>query len=361
MRSEPASAREASHSQRKLTMADSETVLLDVKNLRKHFPITEGFMKRVVGQVKAVDGVSFAVKKQETLGLIGESGCGKTTVGRSILRAIEPTGGEVFFEDHGRMVDVCRLSRRELRSFRRHMQMVFQDPYSSLNPRMTVFDIVAEPLVVNRIARGAELEDRVAELLRVVGLDPQFMRRYPHAFSGGQRQRIGVARALALNPRLIIGDEPVSALDVSVQAQVLNLLQELQERLGLTYLFISHDLAVVEHISDRIAIMYVGQIVELSDEETLFATPRHPYTEALLSAVPKPDPSYTKRKILLKGEVADPANPPSGCYFHPRCPYAEDLCREETPELINVSPPEQDPHFVRCHFSDTLQLVGIDA
>lgn len=342
-------------------MTDSNSVLLDVKNLRKYFPITEGFLKRVVGQVKAVDGVSFAVKKQETLGLIGESGCGKTTVGRSILRAIEPTGGEVLLEDGGTMVDVCRLSRRELRAFRRHMQMVFQDPYSSLNPRMTVFDVVAEPLVVNRIARGAELEDRVAELLRVVGLDPQFMRRYPHAFSGGQRQRIGVARALALNPRLIIGDEPVSALDVSVQAQVLNLLQELQERMGLTYLFISHDLAVVEHISDRIAIMYVGQIVELADEETLFATPKHPYTEALLSAVPKPDPTYVKRKILLQGEVADPGNPPSGCYFHPRCPYSEVVCREESPELVNVAPADSDPHFVRCHFSDRLNLVGFEA
>ena len=319
-------------------MSDLNSVLLDVKNLRKYFPITEGFLKRVVGQVKAVDGVSFAVKKQETLGLIGESGCGKTTVGRSILRAIEPTDGEVLFEDGGTMVDVCRLSRRELRTFRRHMQMVFQDPYSSLNPRMTVFDVVAGPLVVNRIARGAELEDRVAELLRVVGLDPQFMRRYPHAFSGGQRQRIGVARA-----------------------QVLNLLQELQERMGLTYLFISHDLAVVEHISDRIAIMYVGQIVELADEETLFATPKHPYTEALLSAVPKPDPTYEKRKILLQGEVADPANPPSGCYFHPRCPYAEDVCREESPELVNVAPADSDPHLVRCHFSDRLNLIGIEA
>ncbi|MCE2441276.1 MAG: ATP-binding cassette domain-containing protein [Candidatus Latescibacteria bacterium] len=341
-------------------MGQNRSVLLDVKNLRKYFPITEGFMKRVVGQVKAVDGVSFAVKKQETLGLIGESGCGKTTVGRSILRAIEPTAGEVLFEDGGTMVDVCRLSRRELRTFRKHMQMVFQDPYSSLNPRMTVFDIVAEPLVVNRITRGAELEDRVAELLRVVGLDPQFMRRYPHAFSGGQRQRIGVARALALNPRLIIGDEPVSALDVSVQAQVLNLLQELQERMGLTYLFISHDLAVVEHISDRIAIMYVGQIVELADEETLFATPKHPYTEALLAAVPKPNPAYRKRKIPLQGEVADPANPPSGCYFHPRCPYAEDVCREDLPELVNVAPADSDPHYVRCHFSDTLSLIGIE-
>jgi peptide/nickel transport system ATP-binding protein len=240
------------------------------------------------------------------------------------------------------------------------MQLVFQDPYSSLNPRMTVFDIVAEPLIVNRIARGRELEDRVTELLRLVGLDPHYMRRYPHAFSGGQRQRIGVARALALNPRLIIGDEPVSALDVSVQAQVLNLLQELQERLGLTYLFISHDLAVVEHISDRIAIMYVGRIVELADEEILFASPRHPYTEALLSAVPKPDPGHRKRKIVLKGEVADPANPPSGCYFHPRCEYARDVCRNETPELLNVAAPGADPHFARCHFSTSLQLRGIE-
>jgi peptide/nickel transport system ATP-binding protein len=225
---------------------------------------------------------------------------------------------------------------------------------------MTVFDIVAEPLVVNKIARGNELEDRVSELLRVVGLDPQFMRRYPHAFSGGQRQRIGVARALALNPKLIIGDEPVSALDVSVQAQVLNLLQELQEKMGLTYLFISHDLAVVEHISDRVAIMYVGEVVEFSDEETLFAAPKHPYTEALLSAVPKPDPDYKKKKIVLQGEVADPANTPSGCYFHPRCNYVEDICREERPELINVAGPDEDPHLVRCHFQDKLDLIGIE-
>ena len=341
-------------------MNGNNDILLDVRNLRKHFPITEGFMKRVVGQVKAVDGVSFSIKRQETLGLIGESGCGKTTVGRTVLRAIEPTSGEIYLEDEGEMVNVCELSKQELRRFRRHMQMVFQDPYSSLNARMTVFDIVAEPLVVNKIARGTELEDRVSELLRVVGLDPQFMRRYPHAFSGGQRQRIGVARALALNPKLIIGDEPVSALDVSVQAQVLNLLQELQERMGLTYLFISHDLAVVEHISDRVAIMYVGEIVEFADEETLFAAPKHPYTEALLSAVPKPDPDYKKEKIVLQGEVADPANTPAGCYFHPRCNYAQDICREQSPELVNVAAGDEDPHLVRCHFQDTLNLIGIE-
>ena len=340
-------------------MPDNGSVLLEVNDLKKHFPVKEGFMKRVVGQVKAVDGVTFSVKRQETLGLIGESGCGKTTVGRSILRAIEPTSGEIYLHDDGRKVDICALSKSELRAFRRHMQMIFQDPYSSLNPRMTVFSIVAEPLIVNRIARGAELEDRVAELLRVVGLDPQFMRRYPHAFSGGQRQRIGVARALALNPKLIIGDEPVSALDVSVQAQVLNLLQELQEKMGLTYLFISHDLAVVEHISDRVAIMYVGQIVELADEETLFASPRHPYTEALLSAVPKPDPRYQAQKIVLQGEVADPANPPTGCYFHPRCNYAQDICRETCPDLIDIAPAGSEPHIVRCHFSEDLELVGI--
>ncbi len=341
-------------------MNGNNDILLDVRNLRKHFPITDGFMKRVVGQVKAVDGVSFSIKRQETLGLIGESGCGKTTVGRTVLRAIEPTSGEIYLEDEGEMVNVCELSKQELRRFRRHMQMVFQDPYSSLNARMTVFDIVAEPLVVNKIARGTELEDRVSELLRVVGLDPQFMRRYPHAFSGGQRQRIGVARALALNPKLIIGDEPVSALDVSVQAQVLNLLQELQERMGLTYLFISHDLAVVEHISDRVAIMYVGEIVEFADGETLFAAPKHPYTEALLSAVPKPDPDYKKEKIVLQGEVADPANTPAGCYFHPRCNYAQDICREESPELVNVAAGDEDPHLVRCHFQDTLNLIGIE-
>jgi peptide/nickel transport system ATP-binding protein len=299
------------------------TVLLEIKNLKKYFPIKRGFFDRTVGHVKAVDDVSFYVQPGETLGLVGESGCGKTTTGRVVLRALDPSEGEIWFDDPemGR-VNVATLDKSQLKRLRRNMQMVFQDPYSSLNPRMTLLQNVGEPLVVNKVARGKELEDRVAYLLRVVGLRPEYMNRYPHAFSGGQRQRIGIARALALNPKLVVLDEPVSALDVSVQAQILNLLQDLQAQFGLTYLFIAHDLSVVEHISDRVAVMYVGQLVESATTAELFTNPLHPYTEALLSAVPQPDPRARREPIVLPGDVADPANPPSGCYFHPRCRYS---------------------------------------
>jgi peptide/nickel transport system ATP-binding protein len=330
--------------------------LLEVRGLRKFFPIRRGILQREVGRVRAVDDVSFYVQKSETLSLVGESGCGKTTTARCILRAIPPTAGEILFRtDDGTAVDVAKLSKAELRPLRRQMQMIFQDPFSSLNPRRTLLDIVAEPLVANRIGTRQEQIDRVAELLRLVGLRPEYMRRYPHAFSGGQRQRIGIARALALNPSLVVADEPVSALDVSVQAQILNLMQELQKRLGLTYLFVAHDLSVVKHVSDRIAVMYVGQIVEMAPTDRLFTMPKHPYAEALLSAVPKPDPRLRAQRIVLEGEVADPANPPSGCYFHPRCRYAVEACRTQPPRLVEIQP----AHFVSCHRAGELSLKGI--
>ena len=333
--------------------------LLEVKELKKYFPVQKGFLRKVVGYVKAVDNVSFYIKEGETLGLVGESGCGKTTTGRAILRAIEPTQGEVLFDTDGKLVDIAKLDKDKLKHIRRYMQMIFQDPYSSLNPRMTVKDIIGEPLLVNGIARGKELEERVGELMKAVGLRPEYMIRYPHAFSGGQRQRIGIARALALNPKLVVCDEPVSALDVSIQAQTLNLLQDLQEQFHLTYLFISHDLGVVEHISDRAVVMYVGKLVEIAETEELFKNPKHPYTEALLAAVPKPDPKYRETRKLLFGEVADPSNPPSGCYFHPRCPYVKDICKEEYPPLVNAGKNGTD-HFAACHFADKLSLAGIE-
>lgn len=332
-------------------------MLLEVKNLKKYFPIKRGFFSRTVGHVKAVDGVNFHVQPGETLGLVGESGCGKTTTGRVILRAMDPSDGEIWFADPemGR-VNVAALDTKGLKRLRRNMQMVFQDPYSSLNPRMTLLQNVGEPLMVNNVAKGQELEDRVAYLLRVVGLRPEYMNRYPHAFSGGQRQRIGIARALALNPKLVVLDEPVSALDVSVQAQILNLLQDLQQQFGLTYLFIAHDLSVVEHISDRVAVMYVGQLVESATTDELFTNPLHPYTEALLSAVPQPDPRARREPIVLPGDVADPANPPSGCYFHPRCRYNDgQRCVTETPALREIRP----GHVVRCHLADQLSLLGV--
>ncbi len=332
------------------------TRLLEVKGLRKFFPIQKGFLRRVVGHVRAVDDVSFHVEKGETLSLVGESGCGKTTTARCILRALTPTTGQILFRTgDGAVLDVAGLGKRQLRPLRRQMQMIFQDPFSSLNPRRTLLDIVAEPLVANGVGTRRERVERVAELLRLVGLRPEYMRRYPHAFSGGQRQRVGIARALALNPSLVVADEPVSALDVSVQAQILNLMQDLQAQLGLTYLFVAHDLSVVKHVSDRVAVMYVGRIVEMAGTERLFAAPRHPYTEALLSAVPKPDPRLRTRRIVLEGEVADAANPPAGCYFHPRCRYAVDRCRTETPSLEEVEP----GHSVSCHRARELTLRGI--
>ena len=332
-------------------------MLLEIKDLKKYFPIKRGFFSHTVGHVKAVDGVSFHVQPGETLGLVGESGCGKTTTGRLILRALDPSSGEIWFDDPdlGR-VNVAALESANLKRLRRNMQMVFQDPYSSLNPRMTLLENVGEPLVVNQVAKGRELEDRVAYLLRVVGLRPEYMNRYPHAFSGGQRQRIGIARALALNPKMVVLDEPVSALDVSVQAQILNLLQDLQQQFGLTYLFIAHDLSVVEHISDRVVVMYVGQLVESADTAALFTNPLHPYTEALLSAVPQPAPPARRDPIVLPGDVADPANPPSGCYFHPRCRYSDGKrCASEAPALREVKP----GHVVRCHYAEALQLVDV--
>jgi peptide/nickel transport system ATP-binding protein len=331
--------------------------LLEIKNLKKHFPIEKGFVfSRVIGHVKAVDDVSFFIRPGETLGLVGESGCGKTTTGRLIMRAYVPTAGEIWFDDCklGR-VNVAGLDKKQLRQIRLNMQMIFQDPYSSLNPRMTLLQIVGEPLLVNGVAKGSELQDRVADLLRVVGLRSEYMVRYPHAFSGGQRQRIGVARALALHPQLVVCDEPVSALDVSVQAQTLNLLQDLQKDFNLTYLFISHDLSVVEHISDRVVVMYVGKLVEHARTEELFYNPKHPYTEALLSAVPKPDPRLRTAPIVLQGDVADPAHPPSGCYFHPRCRFCIDRCKTETPQLREIA----TEHFVSCHRAEDLALAGV--
>jgi oligopeptide/dipeptide ABC transporter ATP-binding protein len=338
--------------------ATNDTRLLDVEGLRKHFPIQKGLLRRVVGQVRAVDDVSFHVEEGETLSLVGESGCGKTTTARCILRALTPTAGAIRFRaDDGAVLDVATLPKGRLRPLRRQMQMIFQDPFSSLNPRRTLLDIVAEPLVANGVGTRQERLERVAELLRLVGLRPEYMRRYPHAFSGGQRQRVGIARALALNPRLIVADEPVSALDVSVQAQILNLMLDLQAQLRLTYLFVAHDLSVVKHVSDRVAVMYVGRIVEMAPTEPLFVTPRHPYTEALLSAVPKPDPRLRARRIVLEGEVADPATPPPGCHFHPRCPYATPVCRTETPSLAEVRP----GHFVSCHRVEELTLRGVSS
>ena len=334
-----------------------EGTILEVRNLAKHFPIKRGLLKRTVGTVKAVDDVSLDIKAGETLGLVGESGCGKTTTSRCILRAIEPTSGEIMFRTSaGDEVNVATLPDRDLRPLRREMQMIFQDPFSSLNSRMSLLDIVGEPLLVHGMNNRQERQDRVAELLRLVGLRPEYMQRYPHAFSGGERQRIGIARALALHPRLVVADEPVSALDVSVQAQVINLLMDLQSEFELTYLFVAHDLSVVKQISDRVVVMYVGKVVEMADTEELFANPKHPYTEALLAAVPVPDPRARRQdRKLLQGEVANPANPPSGCYFHPRCPYVQDICRTETPMLNEVSP----GHYASCHRVQELELTGI--
>jgi peptide/nickel transport system ATP-binding protein len=327
--------------------------LLDVRGLKKYFPIAKGLLRRVSGHVRAVDDVSFTVNEGETLGLVGESGCGKTTLSRCILRAIDPTGGQVLYRTRaGKVVDLAPMAARDLAPLRQEIQMVFQDPFGSLNPRMTLLDNVGEPLLVNGMRDRGERADRVAELLRLVGLRPEFMHRFPHAFSGGQRQRIGIARALATNPCLVVADEPVSALDVSVQAQVLNLLLDLQRTLRLTFLFVAHDLSVVRHISDRVAVMYVGQLVELAPTAWMFERPLHPYTAALLRAVPVPDPRIHDDggAGVLPGEVPSPAAPPSGCYFHPRCRFAEARCRQEAPALREIVP----GHFARCHFAGQL-------
>lgn len=317
-------------------------VLLKVKNLKKYFPVRGGILSKIIGYVQAVDEISFDIKEGETLGLVGESGCGKTTAGRTITRLLEPTAGEVDFEGK----DIFKLSKEELRKSRRNIQIIFQDPFGSLNPRMTVGDIVGESLTIHKIVKNKkEKEERVKDLLETVGLNAGHIRRYPHEFSGGQRQRIGIARALALNPKLVICDEAVSALDVSIQAQVINLLEDLQEKFKLTYLFIAHDLSVVKHISDRVAVMYLGKIVELTSTYELYNNPQHPYTEALLSAVPIPDPTLKRQRIVLEGDVPSPFKPPKGCRFHPRCKYAIPICSQEEPELIDIN----GGHYVACH------------
>ncbi|GLI19415.1 MULTISPECIES: dipeptide ABC transporter ATP-binding protein [Tepidanaerobacter] len=315
--------------------------LLEVKGLKKYFPITGGLLRKTVGYVKAVDGVDLFIKRAETLGLVGESGCGKSTLGRAILRLIDATEGEITYNGQ----NILELTKEEMRELRKKMQIIFQDPYASLNPRMTVGDIVGEPMDIFGLAKGREKEERILELLNIVGLDVQHIRRYPHEFSGGQRQRIGIARALAVNPEIIICDEPVSALDVSVRSQVLNLMQELQQKFQLTYLFISHDLSVVKHISDRVCVMYLGKIVEVSEKNELYSNPLHPYTKALLSAIPIPDPEAKRERIILEGDVPTPINPPTGCRFHTRCQYAMPVCSQQEPILKDIG----NEHFVACH------------
>ena len=342
-------------------MEQKANVLLEVEGLVKHFPVRKGTFRRSKAAVKAVDGIDMLIREGETLGLVGESGCGKTTAGRSILRLVEPTRGKILFSSRrmakelggqAEPVDVVTATPREMHALRRDMQIIFQDPYSSLNPRMTVGSIVGEPLLVHGLARGSERDDRVVEVLTAVGLKEEHMKRYPHEFSGGQRQRIGIARALVLEPQLVVCDEPVSALDVSIQAQVLNLLEDLQREFGLTYLFVAHNLSVVKHISNRVAVMYLGRIVELASTERLFAEPRHPYTEALVSAVPVPEPDITVERIILEGDVPSPVNPPSGCHFHPRCRYAVDICKTDAPLYRDLG----GEHFVACHLAEKLKL-----
>ena len=334
----------------------SNTPLLEVRNLRKYFPIQKVFFKKTIGNVRAVDDVSFFVEEGETLGLVGESGCGKTTASRCVVRAIAPSSGQMLFRTgEGQVVDLAKLDRAALRPLRPQMQMIFQDPYGSLNPRMNLFEIVGEPLLVNGLANRKQRTDQVAELLQLVGMRPEYMQRFPHAFSGGQRQRIGIARALSVHPRLVVADEPVSALDVSVQAQILNLLLDLQKRLNLTYIFVAHNLGVVKHICDRVAVMYVGKLVEMAKTGELYLKPRHPYTAALMAAVPVADPRVRSGNVELQGEVPSPANPPSGCYFHPRCAYAAEVCRTQPPDFREISP----GHFVACHRAEAIALPGI--
>ena len=331
--------------------------ILEVKKLKKYFPITKGFLRKKIGEIKAVDDVNFDLFPGETLGLVGESGCGKSTVARSVLRALEPTSGQILFKENDLIQDLTVLNKDELKLARRNIQMIFQDPFSSLNPRQRVRDIIGEPLLVNKVEKGAQLEEKVRNLMVAVGLRPEYMIRFPHAFSGGQRQRIGIARALSLNPKLIFLDEPVSALDVSIQAQILNLLKDLQEEFKLTYLFISHDLGVVQHICDRVAVMYLGKIVETASVKNIFKNPQHPYTEALLNASPKPHPKFRNKVKILSGEVPNPANTPKGCHFESRCPYSKSICKEEYPPLQEIKASEEQ--YVACHFSQEINLKGI--
>ena len=340
----------------------SDNIILDVRGLKKYFPIRSGFLRQVTGHVKAVDDISFYVREGETLGLVGESGCGKTTASRTVMRLYEPTGGDAFFKTEKfsasgepEMVNLFELDKEQMKVVRRDISMIFQDPVNSLNPRMSVFDIVAEPMVIHGMGSGPETEETVINLLERVGLRPEHIRRYPHEFSGGQRQRIGLARALSLHPKLIFCDEPVSALDVSIQAQTLNLMQDLQSDFNLAYLFVAHDLSVVQHISDRVAVMYVGKIAEMAESDELYNNPLHPYTEALMTAVPKPDPKYKSERVVMQGDVADPSNPPPGCYFHPRCQYAKDICSQKEPEFRELRP----DHFVSCHRAEELNLRGV--
>ncbi len=334
----------------------NEQVILKVEGLRKYFPMRKGVFQKVVGHVKAVDGVNFFLKEGETLGLVGESGCGKSTTGRCINKLIQPTAGKINYYKEDKVIDINKANKKELAEIRKDIQIIFQDPFSSLDSRMSVRDIIAEPLRVNKIGNRSQRTARVEKLLGRVGLNSFQMNRYPHEFSGGQRQRIGIARALTLNPRIIICDEPVSALDVSVQAQVLNLLKELQSDFEFTFLFIAHDLSVVEHISDRVMVMYLGKLVEIADADTIYQSPCHPYTEALLGSIPVGDPMSEKKRIPFGGDVPDPSAPPSGCYLHPRCPYAQDICKKNEPELRRLG--DHSDHYSACHFADELDLSG---